>query len=1013
MMKFRSRLLCTTLVAGVTITAIPALAQVGTPSGLQEEQVSTESGNEAAAGDEVVITGSRIRRQDLTSSSPVSVTAREEFTLSGAVNVESVVNQLPQVLPSAGGTSFSNNPGSGASTLDLRGLGATRTLVLVNGRRWMFYDTTQVVDTNTIPAFLVDSIETLTGGASAVYGTDAVAGVVNFRLRQNLSGVMGQAVYNITERGDGARFSADLALGTNTPDGNGNITVFANYTKRNPIFQGARPFSSTASGDGCIVPGSTNPNTSVGTPFPSGIATGTCTARGGQIGFVPQGSATGPIGTFASGNNTYIFNPTGGGSRVFQDPADLYNFGPVNYLQLPQERYLLGGYGHYEVTPGVTVFTELSFVDNRVSTELAPTPTGVTAQLQIASPYFNDQTRALLLANDAAELASAGTRGDGYATTSVSYRFLSAGSRNSTNDRTAFRVLGGVRGDITPKLNYEAFYSYARTRNSNIQQGNVSRSRYLAALSTEFVPGSTTDVRCRDATARAAGCAPINVFGSGLASQQAVNYVRVQSTNLEISELQNAIATLSGSLINLGGGGEDVAFSVGGEYRKMSSQFIPDTFLATGDVLGFNASQPTRGSYDVKEAFGELSVPILRDRFIHRLELNGAARYSKYSLAAVGGNWTYTVGGQLAPVRDITFRGSYSRAVRAPNVSDLFAGNSVNFPGATDPCSDRSPNTQTATVRQLCVASGVPAGNVFTRQVQPNAQIQVAQGGNPNVEEETSDTYSFGVVLSPTFIPRLNIAVDYFNIKVENTIGILAGGINSALSLCYNTVQDLNNAICQPFVNTGGRAVRGPTGALGETAGGLNPLFTSANVGTLKTSGIDIIADYSVPLDFSLLNAGGSSKITFNYAGTWLDKYRSIPITAIPEREFIFEGTFGQPVYRHTARLNVMDGPGLLSLRWRFNGATQDSRIQNVFNGTTRIGTDRALLPAPRIGAYSLFDLTASVSATDALTLSLGVNNLFDKKPPVLGTAASQANTLPAFFDVLGRDFFVSASMRF
>ena len=991
-------------------TAVPALAQTGTPQSQQAIEAAEDNGGED--GNEVVITGSRIRRQDLTSSSPVAVTAREEFALSGAVNVESVVNQLPQVLPSAGGTAFSNNPGSGASTLDLRGLGATRTLVLVNGRRWMFYDTTQVVDTNTIPSFLVDSVETLTGGASAVYGTDAVAGVVNFRLRQDLSGVMGQAVYNITERGDGARFSADLALGTNTPDGNGNITVFANYTKRNPIFQGARPFSATASGDGCIVPGSTNGETSVGTPFPSGIATGTCVARGGEIGFVPQGSATGPIGTFASGGNTYIFNPTGGGSRVFQDPGDLYNFGPVNYLQLPQERYLLGGYGHYEVTPGVTVFTELSFVDNRVSTELAPTPTGVTAQLQIASPFFNDQTRALLLANDAAETTVA-NRGDGYATTSLSYRFLSAGSRNSTNDRTAFRVLGGLRGDITPKLNYEVFYSYARTRNSNVQQGNVSRSRYLSALNTEFVPGSTSALQCRDASARTAGCVPINVFGSGLASQAAVNYVRVQSTNLEISELQNAIANLSGSLFNLGGGGEDIGFSLGAEYRKMSSQFIPDTFLATGDVLGFNASQPTRGSYDVKEAFGELIVPVLRDRFIHRLEFNGAARYSDYSLAAVGGNWTYTVGGQLAPVRDITFRGNYSRAVRAPNVNDLFAGNSVNFPGATDPCSDRSPNTQTAAVRQLCIASGVPAANVFTRQVQPNAQIQVAQGGNPNVEEETSDTYSFGVVLSPTFIPRLNIAIDYFNIKVENTIGILAGGVASALTLCYNTVQDVNNAICQPFVNSAGRAVRGPTGALGETAGGLNPLFTSANVGTLKTSGIDIVADYSVPLDFSLLSGEGTSRITFNYAGTWLDKFRNIPITAIPEREFIFEGTFGQPVYRHSTRLSLSDGPALLSLRWRFNGATQDSRIQNVFNGTTRIGTDRALLPVPRIGAYSLFDLTASARATDALTLSLGVNNLFDKKPPVLGTAASQANTLPAFFDVLGRDFFVSAQLRF
>lgn len=1002
--------MCSTLGAGAALAVTPAFAQVGTPEAQATAQTPADAADSADSDREIVITGSRIRRQDLISSSPISVVSNAEFKLSGAVNVESVINQLPQALPAAGGTAFSNNPGTGASLVNLRGLGATRTLVLVNGRRYMFYDTSQLVDTNTIPMFLLDSVEVLTGGASAVYGTDAVAGVVNFKLRENLNGVEGQVQYNLTDRGDGRRYTADLALGSNFADGKGNVTLYANYTKRAAIFAGARAFSATASGDGCIVPGSTNSATSIGTPLPSGIAIGTCAARGGQVGFVPQGSPTGPIGTFSSGGNSYIFNPTGGGSRTFQDPADLYNFGPVNYLQLPQERYLMGAYGHYEITSGVEAFTELSFVDNRVSTELAPTPTGVTAQLQIASPFFNTQTRTLLLANDAAEAAA--TRGDGYAATSVSYRFLSAGSRNSTNDRSAFRVLGGLRGDITPKLNYEAFYSYARTRNSVVQQGNVSRSRYLAALSTEFVPGSTTALQCRDAAARAAGCQPINVFGSGLASQAAVNYIRVQSTNLEISELKNAVATLSGSLFNLGGGGEDVGFSVGGEYRKMSSRFIPDTFLATGDVLGFNASQPTAGSYDVKEAFGELNVPILRDRFIHRLELTGAARISDYSLPAVGSNWTYTAGIQLAPVRDITFRGNYSRAVRAPNVGDLFAGNSTNFPAATDPCSDRSPNTQTAAVRALCVASGVPAANVFTRQVQPATQIQVAQGGNPNVGEETSDTYSFGAVISPTFIPRLNITVDYFNIKVEETIGILAGGVASALTLCYNTVQDVNNAICQPFVNTAGRAVRGPTGALGETAGGLNPLFTSANVGTLETAGIDVGVDYSIPLNFSLTNAG-SSRVVFNYNGTWLDTYRSTPITAIPEREFIFEGTYGQPIYRHTARLSVQDGPALLSLRWRFNGKTQDSRINNIFNGTARIGTDPALLPVPRLGGFSLFDLTAAIDATDALTLSLGVNNMFDVKPPVLGGASEQSNTLPGFYDVIGRDFFVSARMRF
>lgn len=971
-------------------SGIVAAAMVSAPVAAQTAQ--------AEEGEAIVVTGSRIQRMDLTSTSPVSVVPAEEFKLTGAVNVEQVINTLPQVLP--GTTGFSNNPGNGAVTLNLRNLGSTRTLVLVNGRRWMFYDTNQVVDLNTIPQFLLGSVDVVTGGASAVYGSDAVAGVVNFRLR-DVKGLEAGASYSVTGEGDGARYSANVAVGAGFDDGRGNVTLYANYTQRKPVFQGARDFSATAAGDGCIVPGSTNSVTDIGTPYPSGITVATCIARGGEIGFVPQGSATGPIGTFVSGTSTYIFNPTGGGSRLFQDPGDLYNFAPANYLQLPQERYLVGAYGNYEITNGVEFYTELSFVNNRVAQELAPTPTGVSAPLFIASPFFNDQTRALLLANDAAETTAA-TRGDGYATTSVSYRFLSAGARNQEATRQAFRLLGGFRGDITDNVQFDMYYSYARTSNTQIQQGNVSRSRYINALTAEFVPGSTTALQCRDASARAAGCVPINVFGSGLASPAAVKYVQVASTNLEQSELTNAVASVSGTLFNFGMGAEDVGFAFGGEYRKMASRYIPDQFLASGDVLGFNAGQPTSGSYDVKELFAELRLPIIQDGIVHSFGLNGAARYSDYSLSAVGGSWTYTGGAELAPVEGLTLRGQYSRAVRAPNVQDLFGGNSTGFPAATDPCSDRgTAASRTDALRAFCLASGVPAATVFTRAVQPNSQIQADFGGNPNVEEETSDTFTAGLVFTPSFVPRLNVTVDYFDITVNNTIGVLAGGLSSALSLCFNTIQDLNNPICKVFVGRRNAA----NGALGETSGGRNPQFLSANVGKLETSGVDVQVDYTLPVF--------KGKLGFFYLGTWLDKYRSTPIASIPERENILEGVHGQPIYRHNVRTTYTQGPALISLRWRFEGKTQDSRIQNVFNGTQRIGTDPALLPRPYVGSTSYFDLSLGLDVSEALSFNLGVNNLLNKKPPVLGSAAEQANTLPSFYDVLGRDFFVSARMKF
>jgi len=363
------------------------VAEPTTGTGLQETADAGASGD-----DTIVVTGSRIQRRDLTSPSPIAVVAAEEFQLTGAINVEQVINTLPQAVP--GTTGFSNNPGSGAATLNLRNLGATRTLVLVNGRRWMSYDTNQIVDLNTIPQFMLQNVEVLTGGQSATYGSDAIAGVVNFNLRQDLNGAIIGGQYALTEQGDGARYDVNFAVGSKFADGRGSVTVYANYTRREPIFQDARAFSRNAAGDGCIVPGSTNSATGIGSNLGGALAT--CVSRGGEVGLVPQGSASTPIATLpgittGGASLGYVFNPTGGGTRAFNDPADLYNFAPDNYLMLPQERYLLGGYGSYEIAENITGYTEVSFVKSSVPQELAPTPIGQA--LNLRSPAHGSTTR--------------------------------------------------------------------------------------------------------------------------------------------------------------------------------------------------------------------------------------------------------------------------------------------------------------------------------------------------------------------------------------------------------------------------------------------------------------------------------------------------------------------------------------------------------------------------------------------------------------------------------------------
>lgn len=984
------------------IVGAPAMAQDNPNVSGVPNQTTNAEGEEGAR--DIIVTGSRIQRTDLTSTSPVSVVPQEEFRLSGAVNVEQVVNTLPQVLP--GVTGFSNNPGNGATTLNLRNLGTTRTLVLVNGRRWMFFDTNQIVDLNTIPQFLLDGVDVVTGGASAVYGSDAVAGVVNFRLRK-VEGVEIGGNYSITERGDGARYDANFALGTSLADGRGNVTLFANYTRRQSIFASARSFSRQVAQDGCIVPGSTNPDNGLGTPRLPITTIANCSAAGGEVGLYQGGSPNGNIATIGiTSTRSIIFNPTGGGSRDFVDPFDLYNFGPDNYLQLPQERYLIGAYGNYEVSDNLELYSELTFASSTVAQELAPTPTGVPAALQIASPFFNDQTRSTL-----ALIADPANPGFTTATT-VQFRFTQAGARNQEDTRQSFRTLFGARGDITENLRYDAYYFFSRTRNSRLQTGNIVRSRLINALQTDFAPDGT--VRCRDAGARAQGCVPLNAFGLNQASQASLNYLTVGSNVIFQSDIQNAVASVSGELFNFGLGAEDVGFAVGGEYRKLSSRFVPDALLSSGDVLGFNAGTPTRGSYDVKEVFGEIRVPILKDNLFSSLEVNGAVRYSDYSLGNVGGVWTYAGGVDFAPVEDVRLRGQYQRSVRAPNVEDLFAGQSTGFPAVTDPCSDRGqPAQRTETLRALCIASGVPAAAVFTRGVQPAAQIQADFGGNPNVGEETSDTYTFGVVYRPSFIPRLNITVDYFDIKVKDTISTFAGGLGNALSLCFTVVQNLSDPVCSIFP---GR--RNPqTGALGQTAGGTNPPVLSANIGELSTSGVDLQVDYNMPLAFSLFGEA-ESRVSFFYLATFLDTFRSFSVQSIRERETIAEGTLLQasnplPKYRHTARVSFSDGPAQISLRWRHNGAVNDSRLNNTFNGLVRIPQDPGTLPNARVKSINYFDLSTSIDVNDRLNFTFGVNNLFDKLPEVLGSLAEQANTYPGFYDPLGRDFFVSARMRF
>lgn len=988
--NFRNRLLASTLIAGAAFIATPAWAQ--TDEDPQSNPVrATEDADSGDGSETIIVTGSRIPRRDLISASPLAVVDDEEFQLSGTQNVEQVINTLPQVIP--GATAFSNNPGGGVSTLNLRGIGATRTLVLVNGRRYVSYDTAQVVDLNTIPTFLVSGTDVITGGASAVYGSDALAGVVNFRLRDDLNGVTAGANYNVTERGDGVRYGANIALGAQFAEDRGHVTAFGEYYRRKPIFQGARSFSREALGDGdtgLVAQGSpTTPQGRFSVPGTAAVAAG----NGLAAVTLPRGA-----GNFSNalGDGLGANFGSPGVSDLFDNPGDYYNFAPANYLQVPQERYLLGGYGSYEISPAISAYAEVTYVNNRVANELAATPVTGNFNINVAQqqPFLSAADFAALQQIDLNETAinaaraarglaplfagaNAASNAAGVANVGVSRRTLETGGRNTLDERNAFRLLAGVKGPLFGTFTYDAYYSYARTRNANIQEGNISRSAFQAGLN-----GSA---------------APINIFGAGTLTPEMVDQVDILAQNSDVSVLQVASASAAGSFGSLGLGGDDIGVAVGVEYRKVRSEFIPDTALSSGDVIGFNGGLPTEGQYNVKEVFGELRVPIIADRpFFERLDITGAARYSDYSLGAVGGAFSWSALGEWSPIQDITFRGGYQRAIRAPNVGELFGGASNGFPPATDPCSANNEDNRTDAVRQLCVQTGVPAEAVFTGPVQPASQIEAQFGGNPNLQEETADSYTIGAVIQPRFIPRLNVTVDYFNIKVDDYISTFGGGLNNTLNLCYNEIQDINSVYCQAVV-------RDPQ--TGQIGGEFLPLILNANVASIKTSGIDVQVDYSQPFNFGLF--AEESRLNFFFLGTYTDKNTFTPVVDQPDINTNCAGRFGTSVcgnpqskYKWTSRLSLIDGPVTSTVRWRHLGKVRDD------DDTTDYFVEN-------LKSKDYIDLAFAFNITDQYTLTAGVNNLFDIKPTLIGSNQEQANTYPAVYDVLGRDYFVSFRFAF
>jgi iron complex outermembrane recepter protein len=1002
--KFRARLLTSVASTLLLASAAPAFAQEEpvapeaaapqemAPPALPDEEQRADTtpvgaDGDTTGGEAIVITGSRIASPALTAPNPISQISAEEFTLTSSTTAENLLNTLPQVVPGESG--FTNNESSGTATVNLRGLGEQRNLVLVNGRRYIFFDARQVTDLNTVPTALVDRVELITGGSSAVYGSDAVSGVVNFILKDDFEGAEATAQYDITGHGDGAKANLDLTLGSNLPDDRGNVTLYVNYFDRDPVLAGARDRSFCFLEDTVV-----NGQPTLACGGSGGIPNGRF-AGAALVSPTPAvAAALADLGLTGIDANGFKFDDTGTQVSRFIVPGDRFNFNPDNYLQLPQERRIISAMGHYDLTDNIEVYADGIYTNNIVETKRAATPIGGSYRFQVNSPFLTPGVQNLFRALDQSE-ANPATRDDGFATLSIGRRINEGGTRDVTFERNAWRIVTGLRGDIgsasesfLTDLKFDSYYSFARTRNVTNSEGNILQAAFTQGVTTVFrnpatgatspfpfagVPGGGV-LQCENPSN---GCVPLNIFGPNI-SEEGLSFITGRSTSSEEAEMQVATAYMTGNLIELPAG--PAGFALGVEWRDVSAFFIPSQG-GVGDV-----GEISGGDYDVKELFGEVRIPI-----IEGLELNGAFRYSDYSLENVGGVWTYGGGATWQVFDALMVRGQYQRAVRAPSVDELFRSDSTVSEAATDPCA--TPAALTGTLRDLCIATGVPAASVGTSGVQPNFQITGIVGGNPDLQEETTDTYTLGAVLRP--MRRMSFTVDYYNISIEDAI--FRAPLQGVLDLCYNVFQDVNDPFCQAIV-------RLPDGPIG-TPGGINAPFD--NIGAIKTDGIDVSGAYQ----FDVSQFFGDDS-TFGIAASvnWLNKFERNPVAAIPQLVTSCEGSFGLscgeplPEWKGTARATLEVGPFTGSLRYRYIGEVTDDRI-------TRGIVTPAQLAVPEINPEHYFDLSLSWDV-EPLTVFGGVINMTNNKQQLIGSSQEQLNTFPSTYDPLGIRFFFGATLK-
>ncbi|HET7811197.1 MAG TPA: TonB-dependent receptor [Steroidobacteraceae bacterium] len=983
------------------VSATPAL--LTRPAHAQDQDPAA---GESQPMEEVVVTGSRILSPNLTSPSPIQSVSAADIQNTGTVNAQDLLLKNPTIgtpTLSRSNSAFLTS-GVGVATVDLRNLGIDRTLTLVDGRRFVSGNPgSAAVDFNTIPAQFIERIDVLTGGASAVYGSDAVAGVVNIIYKKNFEGLTFDGQYGATPDSDDQETQIGLTFGTNTEDGRGNIMAHVGYTKQGEVRSVDRKRSAVDQiSTGAGVTGDPAQLFDVTRPFYSS--------------FAPQGrffTNTLPAGVDPNTYDSFSYDANGNvipwDTNGEAGAATGFNRSQFRTIAVPVERYLFAGRGSFDFTENHGVFFEGTYASSKSSSTIEPFGLGAediypATGGQVPEEFDVDGTlvRNPLVPDEVFD-NSEDNDGDGLRDFYFTKRLIDFGNRTLDVRRDTFRVVGGLQGTFaSDRWHYEAFYAFGQTKEAQVTSGQVNVLNFRNALESiadvQDVDndGDTTEAICRDPNARLQGCVPVNVFGFNSITPAARDYIAAPGSLATFTSQRVIGLNTTGEVFDMPAG--PFAIAAGLEYRKEFSSSEFDALTQAGLNAG-NAIPPTQGDFDVKEAYVEADVPLLADKpFAEQLSLRAAVRASDYS--TVGNTLSWNGGFEWAPISALRFRVIRALSTRAPNINELYSPPSQTFPtGVQDPCIGVTA-TGTDPISVACLAApGVlqnindpTQGNGAFALTQADVQgISGFDSGNPDLEEEEGNSWTIGAVIQPkdvAVLDRFNFTVDYYRIDISNAITLRDR--NFILSQCYGGG---DTSLCE-FVH------RRPNAVGANNAGSIEFLDANiTNAGGEFAEGVDLTVGYSQEV--------GPGKLNANLSYTHVLDHYIIPLDG-GDKDYV-AGEVGDSKDRAYLALGY---------DWNKFGVTVETTYLSAADLDDQF---LAAFDLPRgaagVSSRSYVDLQLRFEPSDTYQVFVGANNLFDTEPPPIISGlpgdVTGTETDAGTYDAIGRRWYAGVRMKF